>query len=318
MINGNYGFGGRLTSDFPSQIVVDLTNSCNLKCIHCAHSEMVKSPNFRKASLAPLLNKKLVDEVHKDGNGLCTYIRYTADGEPMLHPQMFDMLEYAVGNCEAKITLTTNGTLLNDEKIERLVNTKLHSVDISIDAFSVNSYSAIRKNGDYEQTINNVHKLIENKKETKIFLSFISQPANEVEAEPFEKYWLDNGADYVVIRRLHSCANILSNPLKPDHIDENEKITRKPCVYPWERLVLAPNGKLTFCPAYWGRESFYLFDFNEITIMEAWQSEMINSLRNAHLSNDFGEFAMCESCMDWQQMRWPHEGRAYADLMSEM
>ena len=315
MTNDGFGFSGRLTSDFPSQIVVDLTNQCNLKCIHCAHSEMIKFAGFQKENLDPLLSRRLVDEVRNEGKGICSYIRYTADGEPMLHPHIFDMLEYAVDNCESKITLTTNGTLLDDDKIERLVDLKLHSIDISVDAFSESSYSMIRKNGEYEKIICNVRKLINKKKSTKIFLSFVCQPANEAEAEPFEKYWLKNGADYVVVRRLHSCGNVLSPVLNTGL--ENKTAVRKPCLYPWERLILVSNGKLTFCPMFWGRESFYLFDFNEITIKEAWQSEKFNRLRREHLSNDFSEYGMCETCRDWQLTRWPHEGRAYADLINE-
>ena len=306
-----YGFYGRLKSEFPSQIIVDLTNLCNLECIHCGHSKMKKSPLYSKANLDFALNKKMIDEVKKEGHNICEYIRYTADGEPMLHKNVFDILEYAVNNCNSKITLTTNGTLLNDENVDRLIDTGLHSVDVSIDAFSESSYTSIRRKGDYQKTKQNVLSLINKKKSTKVFVSFISQPANEKEAEAFEKYWSENGADYVVIRRLHSCANFLEF----SEIDSNAE--RRPCVYPWERIVLTPEGKLTFCPAYWGRKEFYLFDLNTITIKEAWQSEIMNKLRDAHLNNNFNGFDMCATCQDWLQMRWPDEGRAYADLIRE-
>ena len=32
-------FGGRLTAAFPSQIVMDITEICNLECVHCPHTD---------------------------------------------------------------------------------------------------------------------------------------------------------------------------------------------------------------------------------------------------------------------------------------
>ena len=34
MKNEHYGFVGRLSKKFPSQVMVDLTEVCNLACIH--------------------------------------------------------------------------------------------------------------------------------------------------------------------------------------------------------------------------------------------------------------------------------------------
>ena len=62
--------------------------------------------------LDPALNKKMVDEVYEYGKGLTKYIRYTSNGEPLVHPKSYEMILYAVNNSGTKVTLTTNGTLL--------------------------------------------------------------------------------------------------------------------------------------------------------------------------------------------------------------
>src|SRR4030042_1863551 len=82
-----YGFYDRLKADFPSQIIVDITEVCNLACTHCPHPEFRKSKQYGARFLAPELNKKLVDEVRDYGQGLTQYIRYTSNGEPLLHPK---------------------------------------------------------------------------------------------------------------------------------------------------------------------------------------------------------------------------------------
>ena len=42
-------------------------------------------------------------------------IRYTSNGEPLVHPKSYEMINYAVTNSNTKVTLTTNGTLLNEK-----------------------------------------------------------------------------------------------------------------------------------------------------------------------------------------------------------
>ena len=69
----NYGFYGRLNENFPSQVMVDITEVCNLGCIHCTHPAFKLSKVYQKSMLDPELNKKMVDEgkenyVIREGN----------------------------------------------------------------------------------------------------------------------------------------------------------------------------------------------------------------------------------------------------------
>ena len=90
-----FGFQKHLNKTFPSQVTVDLTQFCNLACIHCPHPEFKKSNAYSEAHLDLNLHKKLIDEVASDGYGICQYIRYTANGEPLLHPKFDEMIKYA-------------------------------------------------------------------------------------------------------------------------------------------------------------------------------------------------------------------------------
>ena len=116
----NYGFNGRLSKKFPSQVMLDITEVCNLACIHCTHPVFKKSDVYTKAMLSTELNKKMVDEVKVFGKGITKYIRYTSNGEPLLHKQAHEMIDYALKNSGIKVTLTTNGTVLKEKKIKQL------------------------------------------------------------------------------------------------------------------------------------------------------------------------------------------------------
>lgn len=312
-----YDFQGRLRAEFPSQIIVDATEVCNLECIHCPHPEFKRSEHYAKRCLDVSIHNEMVDEVRQYGLGHTQYIRYTSNGEPLVHPKIYDMLDYAVKNSGVFVTLTTNGTIMNEKRIEKLLASGLHMVDISIDAFLPETYAKIRRGGDLAITRANVLKLIEIKKRigatTRIVVSFVEQNLNMYEVEDFDRYWKQQGVDFVVIRRLHSAAGgvqAIAMYMK----QAQQLVDRKPCVYPWERILLNPKGELSFCPQDWSHGSV-LADYRTTTIREVWQGEAYRQLREAHLSNNYQAFPFCAQCPDWAQTRWPGEGNSYADLI---
>jgi MoaA/NifB/PqqE/SkfB family radical SAM enzyme len=316
---GRYGFYGRLTSDFPSQVIVDVTEVCNLACVHCAHPSFKASEHYKARYLEPELNTKLVDEVAERAKGR-GYIRYTSEGEPLLHKRAFEMIADAVERSGVTVTLTTNGTLLDDARVDALLATRVAMVDISIDAFKPETYAAIRVKGDLEVTQRNVQRLLrrieESSAATKVVVSFIEQPNNADEVESFERFWRGEGAHEVVVRRLHSNSGALVD-IARNIRREHAKQRRRPCLYPWERVVLNPRGFLAFCPADWTHGSS-LIDYRETTIAETWQGPLYQSLREAHLTNSYAGHKFCGQCPDWRQTRWPDEGRSYADLVGEL
>lgn len=317
-----YTFSQRLPESFPSQIVVDVTERCNLACAHCLHGDFVRHPSYAGRDMDEAIHDKLIHEAATDGKGALRYIRYTAMGEPLLHPRIFPFLEKAVRESGTAITLTTNGTLLDEDAAVRLLDTGIHLVDISLDAFSPAAYKAVRRGGNRERTYKNVLRLLSERARrgsaTKIVTSFIEQPLNEGEGEPFKKFWLENGADDVVIRRLHSQAggrDDIADTLKT----AEEHLERRPCLYPWERLSVGSSGKISYCPACWAYQNDYteFADFRTHSIKECWQGEFMRTLRAQHLANDFAGNSLCGACPDWAQTRWPHEGRSYADMVGE-
>ncbi|MCB0403333.1 MAG: radical SAM protein [Bdellovibrionales bacterium] len=314
-----YGFYGRLNEAFPSQIVVDATEVCNLACIHCPHPEYKQGPHYAARALDPELNKKMVDEVREFGGNRTQYIRYTSNGEPLAHRNIFEMLAYAAAHSGVQVTLTTNGKVLNAKRVEALLQTKISMVDISLDAFHADTYSKIRVGGDLNEVRANVLRLLERRDQTgsslRVVLSFVEQPQNLGESAPFEEFWKSKGANFVVIRRLHSAAganmSIASNIWQ--HADSGD---RKPCVYPWERIVLKASGHIGFCPQDW-EEGSAIADYRTSTIRQVWQGETYRRLREAHLKNEYGCHNFCGKCPDWSLTRWPGEGRSYADMMED-
>jgi MoaA/NifB/PqqE/SkfB family radical SAM enzyme len=317
--NPKYGFNGRLTKKFPSQINVDITEKCNHACIHCQHQQFVKSKYYRGFEMEEGINTKLVQEVRKEGRNITQYLRYSSKGEPLLHPKAYKFLLEAVHDSGVPVTLTSNGSRVDFGEMKTLFDEGLYLIDISIDAYLPDTYKKIRVGGHLDKTNENVKKMIKYRNQsgskTRIVVSYIEQPLNIEETSRFKTFWEKQGVDYVVIRRLHSNAGTLekiADELRLHSTLDN----RKPCVYPWERICVNPDGTLHYCPASWTKDG-YIADFHTTSIKETWKSEKYQDLRNAHISTVFREFPMCELCPDWVNIRWPHEGRSYANMIED-
>lgn len=315
-----YRFGGRLTAAFPSQVIIDVTERCNLACTHCPHPAFKGSPHYAGRLIDPALVAKAVSEVADTGDGVVQQIRFASEGEPLLHRRLVEMIADAVRRSGTFVSLTTNGVLLSEDRVARLVDTGVDLVDVSLDALHPETYARIRVRGDLAVTRAGVERLIARARahgtRTRVVVSYVEQPANAGETAAFERFWQEAGAHSVVIRRQHSAAGAViavADLLRRRPAAE----TRRPCVYPWERILLTPRGTLSFCPVDWVQGST-LADYERTTIREVWQGARYAALRRAHLANDFSAHAFCGQCPDWQETRWPHEGTSYATLVERL
>lgn len=317
----NYGFQGRLTPEFPSQLIIDVTEVCNLACIHCPHPEFKKGPHYSAAMLEPELVRKAVDEVAQHGT---QFIRFTSEGEPLVHPGIYGMLDYAVANSKTFVCLTTNGTTMNTPRMHKLLKSGIHMVDISIDAATTETYNRVRRPSmpkyGLHAVVQNVLRLRDEIRSipdcrTKVVVSFIEQDANRHEVEPFTAFWRSHGV-VPIIRREHSAAGAVTR-VKWDLWDRLAHEKRRPCVYPWERIVLNPRGFLSFCPADWTKGA-EMIDYRTTTIKETWTGSFYRELREAHIKNDFKCHQFCGQCPDWAVTSWPDQGEGYADLVRDL
>jgi radical SAM protein with 4Fe4S-binding SPASM domain len=311
-------FKGYLSSIFPSQINLDVTMFCNLKCIHCPYESITHPMGKDRVNMTLEMHKKIIDEIKEVGEDITRYIRYTGDGEPLIHPNLVAMIKYASDNLPIPINLTTNGSFLTDRKVVDLIESGVSLFDISIDAASEATYSKIRVGGDFNQVVTNAVNAIARAKEknnVSVAVSFVRQDLNEHEVDDFSKFWKEAGARDVIIRNGHSAAGSIKKRAAEMWLDAPTK--RTPCLYPWERLVVKADGEITYCPADWHHIAG-VGNLKTSTIAEVWKSEALNKLREQHNSGTLDPNSFCGKCPDWSVIKWPSQGRSYASLMHEI
>ncbi len=144
------------TKGYPSMMEFDLDNTCNLECVMCnadnSSSIRQKSPLY--AHYKTPYNEDFVKELEEFIPHL--YQASFAGGEPFLiklYETIWEkMLQLNPNIC---ITVTTNGTVLND-KIKNLLDSGSFEISISLDSINKETYQTIRKNACFETVMANI------------------------------------------------------------------------------------------------------------------------------------------------------------------
>lgn len=126
-------------------IHINVTNDCNLRCKHC-----YMSAGFGEKK--ELCKEKLllfIEEI-TTLNGATDII--ISGGEPLLYKDLFDII-ITCKQLGHKVTLFTNGLLINESNIEFISN-NVDEVQVSMEGISCKFYEKIRGQGNYEHLIN--------------------------------------------------------------------------------------------------------------------------------------------------------------------
>ncbi|MEN8245296.1 MAG: radical SAM protein [Thermodesulfobacteriota bacterium] len=139
----------------PKMVTLTMTNACNLKCRHCwPDSGSVRS--FPPVPTQTL--KRLVQEVA----GLGAEEICLAGGEPLLHPDLYSILDHAFRQAGIKnVTLQTNGILIDDadaNKLKRIYNKGL-LIQVSLDGAGPGTHDLVRGDGSFERSLEGLRRL---------------------------------------------------------------------------------------------------------------------------------------------------------------
>jgi Fe-coproporphyrin III synthase len=127
-------------------VVWNITRRCNLKCIHCySDSEAREYPG----ELSPDQCRGVLEDLAQFGvPGLLL-----SGGEPLIHPRFFDLAEYA-RSLGLRLTLSTNGTLIDRAAAERLKQLGFAYVGISLDGMGATHDHFRGRQGAFEKAVN--------------------------------------------------------------------------------------------------------------------------------------------------------------------
>ena len=134
----------------PTTVIWEITRNCNLRCMHCFSNSGNQGSNELKINEI----KKIIDDLAKRK---IFYIDFTG-GEPLLRPDIFEILNYTSGK-KISFSLSTNGYLVNEEIVELLKRTNVFQVQISIDGIDKVHDRFRGVNGSFQQALKAIRLL---------------------------------------------------------------------------------------------------------------------------------------------------------------
>jgi radical SAM protein with 4Fe4S-binding SPASM domain len=297
---------------FPASLHVALTKNCNLKCVMCPyHSEDLKKQHatsyFDHSQRLPrALFEKLIDEAGEHG----THLSFGQYDEPFIYKGFAD---WAVKAKQAgcSVSITTNGTLLDEDSADKLVRANIDQISFSLDAASHETYAKIRLD-DFEVPLKNMRTLVaaRNKcaSKTKLRACLVVQDENKHEQEAFYSLIDGLGLDMVSFYNLSTLERgVWVNNVLNEGIEIDEPGVRGVCSQLFDQMAVYPDGNVALCcltTMYVGyRDDVpYVGNLKTDSLYEMWHSARYKDIRSEAFGGSFSN-SVCRDCTIWHNFK---------------
>ncbi|MBA4416404.1 MAG: 12,18-didecarboxysiroheme deacetylase [Syntrophus sp. (in: bacteria)] len=136
----------QFSKDKKPVVVWNTTKRCNLKCVHCYAFAEGEGP--RQGELSTDEGKSLLDDLAAFGVPVILF----SGGEPLLREDLPELIDYAVKK-GMRAVISTNGTLITEEKARIFSQFSLSYIGVSLDGIGMVNDSFRGVQGAYEKAI---------------------------------------------------------------------------------------------------------------------------------------------------------------------
>ena len=304
---------GMSASDFyPKTAKIYLAELCNLRCQYCAIYGRQKVIHSNDC----LISWDIIKEVTRQFKEIHTLKRISllGHGETFLNPEWYEMTQYMLENTKiAELEIYTNGTLLSDDNIEKLLNLSCEKIklSVSIDGRSSMENDVYRVGASYANISFNVRNLLEKCKETEkirviIRNCFVLRPKDIKQGDIYSgskkqiaPEFLRNDFPDVEIFSVNTFVR-KTRVMNTDILDnvevfypENEKIG---CIVPFTELTVDAKGQLLRCSCGLGQNVICSVFDNDI-LCKWYKDPFLEQVRNNFLKKK-PCLDLCYSCSD--------------------
>lgn len=139
---------------FPLSGSIELTERCNLACVHCYINQPQNSLAAISHELTTSQWMRVIDQISDAG---CLFLLITG-GEPLLREDFSTIFAHA-RNKGLLVTLFTNATLLDSETAGILADLGLYSMEVSIYGARQETYEAVtRRPGSFDKALTGIQR----------------------------------------------------------------------------------------------------------------------------------------------------------------
>jgi radical SAM protein with 4Fe4S-binding SPASM domain len=183
--------------DLPRQYWIEITNKCNLSCIMCPVSKGLPRP---QSMMTFEQFRSIIDQIYENRPSIMLHVA----GEPLLHKDVFKMIDYSKEK-GCWVGMHTNATLLNEQVANALLDGCLDQISFSFDGYDAETYQKIRKGADFQKVRDQIEQFLVLKKKkklkrpfTRIEIILLSETKDKI--KDFVNYWSLKDVDRVSIK----------------------------------------------------------------------------------------------------------------------
>jgi len=276
-------------------VMIEPTNRCNLKCPLCPTGSGEIKP---KKDMSLETFKNIIDQLPPGKPEICLW----NFGEPLLHKDIFSMIDYAEEKGH-KTILSSNVSFLTEKTVNNILDSRLSKMIVCLDGVSAETYLKYRQRGNFEKTLSTITSLCElkrkrNQKSPFIELQFIIMKHNEHEVEAIQKLAEEIGADTLALKTV-SVPPEKEEQFLPTKSEFSRM--RKPedttffCTRPWDSIVINCDGNVMPCCYAHHKEEYVLGNVLKTSLKEIWRGRHYQSFRKRHLLSK-KEISICKNC----------------------
>lgn len=289
----------------PVAISVEPIAACQLHCPEC----VLGSGNLlrHKKQLPFDIYKKIIEECSETLIWLNLYFQ----GEPFLSPQIFEMIKLAKQH-NVFTCISTNAQSIDKTTAEKIVESKLDKLIISLDGVTQQNYEKYRIGGNIDKVFSAIDEINKAKLKyssifPKIELQFIVFKHNESELEEF----LHLAKKLDVEKATIKSAQIYNYAENSQLIPENKKYSRyirkngewilrkklrNRCLRLWQSGVVTTDGN--FLPCCFDKNAEFSFgNLGKNLVFDIWRSDKAFEFRKQILSNR-KNIRICQNCSE--------------------
>jgi radical SAM protein with 4Fe4S-binding SPASM domain len=302
----------------PISAHIDISSLCNFRCSFCfqADTKGMKAVGLKRGFMPIEMFKKIVDDL-RDFPDKIKKIKIGNHGEPTLHPNCAEVIEYARSSETADVVeMFTNGSKLTTLLNKDIVSAGLQRINISLEGLSDERYLAVAGvKQEFSEIVNGVKDLYARKKAAKSDLVIyvkIADQAHALKGESNQVFTLtENERKFFFDTFKEHCDEIFIEKVVPQWAETQEnkqnnvdstgmygqRVTANKDVCPFVFMYMHFNcdGSVSPCTLDWPRKVIIGNVLNE-SVKQIWTGSRMRSLQAAMLEGYRSCISLCQSC----------------------
>lgn len=289
-----------LPLDTPFVVQIFPVYACNFKCGYCIFSVDKAERYFISDKVIMDFNlfKRCIDDMARFP-GKIKVLRFVGIGEPLLHKNIVDMVDYTVSKGIANtVEILTNGLLLAPKMSDALISAGLSRLVVSLQGTSKDKYKEIcEADIDFNGFIENLRYFYNNRGKAQIYLKVVDCA---LDGKDDEKKFYDIFGDICDTIAIEHAVPIHSGVAYEDILREKDTaVTQfglpvtevKICPQPFFHLQINPDGKVVPCFSF--EYPGIMGDCNNQPVDKIWKGKKFQHFRRTMLD---GAKNVCEIC----------------------